>query len=207
MKVVFLTSHPEGHRAYDYLLEQKDREIVYANFSGKATGLPDDYSLGISFLYNHLIPIDQLAVPKRLWLNFHPAPLPDYRGRNVAYHAIMNGEGEFGATLHYVDETFDTGDIIKVSKFEIEDGDTAGDIAKRARDVCLDLFKEYIPLFLKSEKPMGFRQLGGTYYKKTEIDECIELTVAQERQIRAITATPYHAHTIINGRKYNIIPA
>jgi methionyl-tRNA formyltransferase len=209
MKVLFLTSHPDGYqKALPFLREQCDRddiELVNSAFAEKWTIFPKDYSLGISFFYNHLIPADQLT-PAHTWINFHPAPLPDYRGRNVAYHAIMNEEKEFGATLHYVDETFDTGDIIAKYTFPIDKGDTAGDIAAKARWACLELFKQHIPRFLRGEKPMGFRQLGGTYYKKMPIQDEIVLTQEQQRQVRAITAMPYHAHTTINGRKYNIIP-
>lgn len=165
------------------------------------------YDLGISYFYNHLIPEYELVSPSHIWLNFHPAPLPQYRGRNVAYHAILNGETEFGATLHYVAPEFDMGDIIAESKFPILESHTAGDIAFLARQHCLDLFKRYIPCFLNGEKIEGRPQGQGRYYRKEPISPYVPLTSEQQRLVRAITASPHCAKTVIGGIEYVIKPA
>lgn len=60
----------------------------------------DEYDCGVSFMHLKRINKKQLEKP---WINFHPAPLPEYRGRNLCYHALMNGETEFGATVHSPD--------------------------------------------------------------------------------------------------------
>jgi methionyl-tRNA formyltransferase len=160
--------------------------------------------LGVSFLYNYLIPAEQIK--NHVWVNFHPAPLPEYRGRNVGYQSILNNEKEFGATLHYADETFDTGDIIAVKYFPIRASDHAGNVTENARNACLHLFYEWMPRLLKGEKPQGFRQMGGTYYKKKPIDPNVSLTSEQQRLVRAITAPPHFAETTIGGIKYVIKP-
>lgn len=204
MRVVFLTSHPDGQAAFDSLQICPNADIVYSQFSGKFKSLPP-YTLGISFLYNFRIPADELP-PPHLWVNFHPAPLPEYRGRNVAYHAILNGETEFGATLHYVDHEFDTGDIIAVSRFSILPHHTAGDIAKIARQKCLELFCDYVPTLLTGARLPSQKQGAGTYYRKEPINSYINLTSDQQKSVRAITADPYFAKTIIGGVEYEFRP-
>lgn len=206
MNVLFLSSHSLGRQALAYLESCDGWDNIDVKITGELDPYPDDYQLGISFLYNYLIPAKQLC-PDRTWINFHPAPLPEYRGRNVAYHAIMNGETEFGATLHYVDKTFDTGDIIDIRKFMIYRDYHAGNVAEVARKECLALFYEWIPRFLKGERPVGRKQVGGTYYKKSSINSNVLLLSEQVEQIRAITAPPHYATTDIYGVKYAIIPA
>ena len=66
----------------------------------KFKGFPNLYDLGISLGYLHKVPVEELK--KAPWINFHPSPLPEYGGRNVAYHAILNKESNFGATIHYM---------------------------------------------------------------------------------------------------------
>lgn len=208
MNVLFLSSHHLGEKAARFTWEiQGDHKFSWGISNDKLdfSRYNDPYDLGVSFLYNHLIPANQIK--DKNWINFHPAPLPEYRGRNVAYHAIMNGETMFGATLHYVDKTFDTGDIIDEFKFSIRDGDNAGDVAELARDECFNLFKEWIPRFLNGEKPIGHKQVGGMYYKKQPIDPFISsLTLQQQKEIRAITAPPHYPKTRIGGIEYAIIP-
>ncbi len=50
-------------------------------------------------------------------LNFHPAPLPDFRGLGGYNVAILEGLPEWGVSSHFVDEHFDTGDLVDVERF------------------------------------------------------------------------------------------
>jgi methionyl-tRNA formyltransferase len=206
MHVLFLTSHPLGTEALSYLQSYDGWDDISVKMTGELDPYPKSYDLGISFLYHYKIPETQLT-PERVWLNFHPAPLPNYRGRNVAYHAILNGETWFGATLHYVDKTFDTGDIVQIRHFPIHPSDHAGIVAENARNACLELFKDYIPQFLMGRVPQGKKQSGGAYYKKSPINAEIDLTTEQATKIRAVTAPPHYAYVTIGGKRYDIIPA
>lgn len=203
MKVVFLSSHKDAQVARGFLLTRTSgSHTCYIPLDDK---IPDDYDLGISFLYNKRVPAEH--VKNHTWINFHPAPLPGYGGRNVAYHAIMNAERFFGATVHYMDENFDTGDIIAVNYFPIEESDTAGSISVKARYECFNLFRIYVPIFLAGDHPTGIKQENARYYKKEPIDDRIVLTTRQEREVRAITAAPHFAKTIIGGKEYVLVPS
>ena len=89
-----------------------------------------EYDVGISFMYTYKVPAKE--VNSHTWINFHPAPLPEYKGRNLCYHAIINGEMEFGSTIHYMSEEIDEGPIIQVDRFKILPSDTAEDIFHQA---------------------------------------------------------------------------
>jgi len=52
-------------------------------------------------------------------INIHPSLLPKYRGLSPQHQAIMHGDSESGVTVHYINDTVDTGEIILVEKFPI----------------------------------------------------------------------------------------
>ena len=182
MNVVFLgngTSY--ANEASNALNQYKYKHKYIYNCKKKLKIYPKNYDLGISFLYQHLVPAEEIE--KATWINFHPAPLPDYGGRNVAYHAIINNEKQYGATIHYMDQTFDTGDLIEVSQFDILENHTAYDIFHYSCVELLKLFRKYIPLLLSGELPIGTAQNSATYYKKGKIDDFIVLS---EKTIKEI---------------------
>lgn len=212
MNVVFVSNGDHyAWEAYYFLISQPCKahpcRVVLSSLENvKIHQFPEDYDLGISFLYGHKIPKKEL---KRPWINMHPAPLPEYRGRNVAYHAIMNKAERFGATIHYMSEEFDTGDIIEVSRFNVLPGDTAGDLGHKSRCALLALFKKYIPLLLQGMPVEGMRQeeCFGVYYYGNKIDEVVSLTEEQNTLIRALTYDPqFHAKLNIGGKLYAITP-
>ena len=58
--------------------------------------------------------------PGSACLNFHPAPLPDMRGLGGYNVAILEDFEEWGVSAHFVDEEFDTGDLVRVDRFPID---------------------------------------------------------------------------------------
>lgn len=78
------------------------------------------------------VQFDQILRPnrfrtKRLY-NIHYSKLPFYKGLSPIIWAILNGEQEFGVTLHEIDHGIDTGPIIDQDVFEITDRDTSRDV-------------------------------------------------------------------------------
>ena len=65
-----------------------------------------------SFYYRAMLADDMLACARRGALNIHGSLLPKYRGRAPVNWAILNGERESGATLHYMVSRADAGDIV-----------------------------------------------------------------------------------------------
>ncbi len=208
IKVLYCSSGALGHELCDWL-NKIDVEIVgIHNFDVPITTYPDDYDLGVSFLYTHRIPADHVA--KYQWINFHPGPLPEMRGRNLAYYAIMNSMKEFGATLHYMDANFDTGPIIEVRRFPILDTYTAGDLVNLAHKELENMFKIYLPRFANREtipaKAQQYEPIPGTYYRKNKIEDLVTLQPSQEKRVRALTVPGrYYARVEIGGQSYRLV--
>lgn len=205
-KVLYLSSTNKGEKLLKWL-ETLPCDIVFKEINDvKLTKFPLTYDLGISFLYTHKIPPSELERTHR-WINFHPGPLPEFRGRNLAYHAIASKSDHFGATIHYMDKEFDTGNIIEVVRFSILTWHTAGDLVKIAHATLEQLFKKHVPRLIKGTVD-SYPQSIGNYYRRGEINEIITLTEEQETTIRAVTVAPkYYARVVIGGKEYKIIPS
>ena len=76
--------------------------------------------------FNYKIPKVLLDSVKDGFINVHPSMLPKYRGGNPYSRVIMNGETETGVTIHFMDENFDTGDIIAQRAYHIHSKATMG---------------------------------------------------------------------------------
>ena len=81
-----------------------------------------------SFYYRHMLKPALLAIPRAGALNMHGSLLPRYRGRVPVNWAVINGERETGATLHYMVEKPDAGDIVAQQAVPILPDDTAFDV-------------------------------------------------------------------------------
>lgn len=211
--IVFRGAAPHAREMLDVLHQFKgvDVHVVAYTLDDSPLGpYPDNYDWGINFLGTHKIPSDQLydKEGKHRWLNFHPAPLPDIKGRNVAYNAIMEGYSFFGATLHWMDENFDTGPIIAVDRFGLDGSETAGELMGMSIERLKKLFRAWVPYLLSYGSLEGNPQVKtGRYYPKEKISNEIQLSEAVHRQIRAKMVFPkYLPEVIIQGRKFLIIP-
>jgi methionyl-tRNA formyltransferase len=114
---------------------------------GHATVVPfgERVDLGVSALGTHIFTPAEIADCPIV--NLHLAPLPEYRGRYSAAHAVAEGARSFGVTLHYVDAGIDTGPIIAEARFGI-DGYTVEQVQNLARGAGIRLFAEVMPWLL-----------------------------------------------------------
>lgn len=98
-----------------------------------------------------LVPADLIrAFPKRM-VNIHPALLPKYGGKgmygsHVHEAVIRNKEKESGISIHYVNEIYDDGQIIRQEKCEVRPDDTPESLAERIHV----LEHRYYPLVIEA---------------------------------------------------------
>ena len=81
-----------------------------------------------SFYYRHLIPETILKLPRLGAFNLHGSLLPKYRGRVPINWAIIHGETQTGATLHYMVAKPDAGDIVDQEAVPIGPMETAREV-------------------------------------------------------------------------------
>lgn len=144
-----------------------DNSFLDENFVNEIKSLNPD--LGIVCSYCKLLPKEFLNIPKDGFINVHPSLLPKYRGGNPYSHVIINGEKETGVSLHFMDEHFDTGDIIKQEKVEIFDTDTMGTVFNRLNFLSADMLLRFLTKYENGEKIVGIPQPQGDFVKAPSI--------------------------------------
>lgn len=85
----------------------------------------DKFDLGVSYCYPRKILPDLLYIPKKGFINYHPHPLPEYKGLDSYENAVKDKVSSYGVSVHYMDEEYDTGKIIKVDRFELHEPPTS----------------------------------------------------------------------------------
>jgi len=131
-------------------------------FINKIRELNADIAVVCSF--NYKVPKILLDSVNGGFINVHPSLLPKYRGPNPYSMPILNRERETGVTLHFMDENFDTGDIILQKKISISEVETMGTIFNRTNVLALEMLLETIKKF-ETEELKREKQPEGNFIK------------------------------------------
>lgn len=62
--------------------------------------------------FPYLIPAQAIPIPRFGFINFHYAPLPEWRGANPLFWMIRNRVPAGGVTVHEMNESFDAGPVL-----------------------------------------------------------------------------------------------
>ncbi len=119
--------------------------------------------LGVVSSFNKRLPKELLQLSKDGFINLHPSKLPDYRGANPYSHVIINGEEESAITLHYMDENFDTGDIISQYCFSLDLNETMGTLFYRTNQMCASMLYEALDYYENHKFPRTPQPNDGEY--------------------------------------------
>jgi len=117
-----------------------DRDDFYQ--SEKVIGYLKSYRIDFIVLagFLWLVPGNILKQYKGKIVNIHPALLPAYGGKgmygdNVHKAVLSSGDNESGITIHYVNESYDQGDIIFQARCPVNDDDTYETLAERVHSL------------------------------------------------------------------------
>ena len=94
-----------------------------------------------SFYCRQMMKPSLVALARCGALNMHGSLLPLYRGRAPVNWAVLHGERYTGATLHYLADKPDAGDIVAQQRVPILPDDTAREVFDKvtvAAEICLD---------------------------------------------------------------------
>lgn len=75
---------------------------------------------------------DVYETPTHGTLNLHDSLLPAYAGFGAPNWALINDEAEVGITAHFMDDGFDTGDILLQRALAVTDADNASTLFERS---------------------------------------------------------------------------
>ena len=101
--------------------------------------------------YGQLIPSEILGLPTHGTLNVHASLLPRWRGASPISAAILYGDTETGVSIMLIDETEDTGDILRQQSTPIRASEHAGDLSDRLATMGAQLLLETIPDWLSGD--------------------------------------------------------
>jgi methionyl-tRNA formyltransferase len=178
------------------------------DFVRRVSSLAPD--LVFSFYYRAMLKPSLLRIPSRGALNMHGSLLPRYRGRAPVNWAVLFGERETGATLHYMAEKPDAGDIVAQTAVPILPDDTAREVFDKvtvAAELTLD---RVLPALLDGTAPRIPQDLArGSYYGgRTPEDGTIDWSrdvTTIHNLVRAV-APPYPgAFTAVGGRSARVL--
>ena len=131
------------------------------------------------------------------------------RGYNVA---ILENLPYWGAAAHFVDETFDTGDLIDVRRFDIATSqETAFSLEQKTQALIFELFTETMHKVNCDRRLSGVPQGEGRYVSRADFerlrriqpDDSAEIIA---RKIRAFWYPPNSgAAVVLDGKEYTLI--
>ena len=163
-----------------------------------------------SFYYRAILKAPLLALPSRGALNMHGSLLPKYRGRVPVNWAIIQGEIETGATLHYMTTKPDDGDIVAQTAVPILPDDTAKDVFDKVTVAAEMTLYEALPGLVAGTAPRRPQDASRASYfgaRKPE-DGVIDWSksAAEIHNLVRAVAPPYPgARTFVNSRPARIL--
>ena len=175
-------------------LAARGHGLPLASEAGLYAEPPGDVDVVISFLFWNLIREPLISLGRIGCLNFHPAPLPDWRGVGGYNLAVLEGLAEWGVSCHFVDERFDTGDVVEVERFSIDPAaETAWSLDVKSQERLAGLFERVMGRAIRGEELPREPQGEGRYVRREDFDR---LRVARpgddlDRAVRAFWYPPH----------------
>jgi methionyl-tRNA formyltransferase len=106
-----------------------------------------------SFYYRAMLKAPLLRAARRGALNMHGSLLPKFRGRAPVNWAILKGERESGATLHYMVERADAGDIVDQLGVPILEDDDARAVFAKVTVAAETILTRSLPALIAGSAP------------------------------------------------------
>lgn len=170
--------------------------------------------LVISYVFWKKIKTPLVTLGSRGCINFHPAPLPEYKNRAGYNTAILEGKKEFGVSVHYINsEEFDSGPIIDVRSFQINpETINVHALEKESHTEMIELFKQTIDKFITEKIIITVPNEGGLSVTSKDLEMMKNINLHNDsneeihKKIRAFFFPPYHGALIeINGEKFTLL--
>ena len=163
-------------------------------------------SILLSVSWKFLISKEELQSFKNRAIIFHPGLLPNYKGCFSSSWSLINNEDYVGFTYHFMNEDFDSGNIILKKSIQVSEDDDAFSLNYK-------IFQQGIPL-LKNVldkvdlKGTAQKQKGNYYPNILPHEGKMEITWDEDyahRFIRAMNFPPYPpAYLLVKNEKKNI---
>ena len=169
---------------YDLILGEVGDRLPIKKMMGK-------YDLLISYLSPWIIP-KKILKKNKLNINYHPGT-PNYPGIGCTNFAILNKEKFYGCTAHVMNEKVDTGKILGVRKFKINQNITVDQLLNRTYKEMEKLLFFTIKKIIENKNFSNSLKWERKPYKRKDFHKIFEIkknfSVAKIKKI--IQATNY----------------
>lgn len=147
------------------------------------------------FGWSSLIKKELLELPQMGIIGFHPAKLPQNRGRHPLIWALVLGLEKSATTFFFMNECADAGDILTQKEFEILYEDDAGTIYNKVVGIALNQIENFVPQLENKtcQRTEQNHQLANTWRKRGKEDGRIDFrmsSIAIFNLVRGLTK-PY----------------
>ncbi|HET9107820.1 MAG TPA: formyltransferase [Steroidobacteraceae bacterium] len=212
--VVTVKDDPKENRWYasvadtarEYGLPVVMPDDVHAEeLSARVAQLAPDFIF--SFYYRSMIGAPILRSARQGALNMHGSLLPKYRGRAPVNWAILNGELQTGATLHYMVERADAGDIVDQLAVPILEDDDAREVFAKVTAAAEIVLARSLPGLIEGNAPRRPQLIEpGQYFgRRRPEDGRIDWShpaVRIHNLVRAVAPPFPGAFTEVNGKTW-----
>jgi methionyl-tRNA formyltransferase len=176
-----------------------------AALAERVAGLAPDFIF--SFYYRSMLGAPILRSARRGALNMHGSLLPKYRGRAPVNWAIVNGEAQTGATLHYMVERADAGDIVDQLAVPILEDDDAREVFGKVTAAAEIVLARSLPGLIAGTAPRRPQPIEpGQYFgRRRPEDGRIDWShpaVRIHNLVRAVAPPFPGAFTEVEGRQW-----
>jgi formyltetrahydrofolate-dependent phosphoribosylglycinamide formyltransferase len=148
----------EEYSIEKYIVGKEENSISYNNLSRFLKSLEIGLVVLAGFL--KMIPNNMIVDFRNRIINIHPALLPSFGGKGMygmnVHKAVYNSSVQVsGVTVHFVDETYDTGKIISQRCIDISDIGSPEEISDRVLVVEHELLPFVIEKFALNKIVVG----------------------------------------------------
>jgi methionyl-tRNA formyltransferase len=162
-----------------------------------------------SFYYRSMLGAPILRSARLGALNMHGSLLPKYRGRAPVNWAILNGELQSGATLHYMVERADAGDIVDQLAVPILEDDDAREVFGKVTAAAEMVLARSLPGLIEGNAPRRPQPIEpGQYFGRRRPEDgridWSQPAVRIHNLVRAVAPPFPGAFTEVAGQRWRI---
>lgn len=156
------------------------------------------------FGFSQILKKDILGIAPMGIIGFHPAYLPENRGRHPLIWALALGLKKTAATFFFMDERADSGDILSQEEIEVAENDNAQTLYRKVTNSALCQIESFFPrLLLKEINRVPQDASKATYWRK-RVPKDGELDFRMGKKalynlVRALTHPYVGAHVVYRG--------
>ena len=164
--------------------------------------------LGLLAWWPHILKAPLLDATAHGFINTHPSLLPHNRGKHYSFWALVE-QVPFGASLHFVNEGIDSGDVVAQTSIPYDWEDTGGTLHSKATHEMVELVKKSYP----SMRGLNIERVAqnlrdGSFHQATELENASRIDLDKTyraRDLLNMLRAPHVSRGIrlhLRGRQY-----